>query len=45
MKKPAVFEKSKRDKEPKGLKEGSKKEEALDRKQAKGFPVLKKGKK
>jgi hypothetical protein len=29
------FEKSKKDKEPKNLKEGSRKEEALDRKQAK----------
>jgi hypothetical protein len=28
------FEKSKKDKEPKGMKEGSKKEEALDKKQA-----------
>jgi len=28
------FEKSKKDKEPKGLKEGSKREEALDRRQA-----------
>lgn len=35
-KKPFPFEKSKKDKEPKGMKEGSKKEEALDRKQAKG---------
>lgn len=32
----AKFEKSKKDKEPKGMKEGAKKEEALDRKQA-GF--------
>ena len=44
------FEKSKKDKEPKGMKEGSKKEEALDRKQAKGMPskcggAVKKGKK
>lgn len=30
-----LFEKSKKDKEPKGMKEGSKKEEKLDRKQAK----------
>ena len=29
------FEKSPKDKEPKGMKEGSRKEEALDRKQAK----------
>ena len=29
------FEQSPRDKEPKGMKEGSKREEALDRKQAK----------
>lgn len=34
----AKFEKSGKDKEPKGLKEGSKKEEALDKKQ-----LLKKG--
>jgi hypothetical protein len=33
-KKPLPFEKSFKDKEPKGLKEGSKKEEALDKKQA-----------
>jgi hypothetical protein len=31
----ALFEKSGKDKEPKGMKEGSKKEEALDKKQAK----------
>ncbi len=31
------FEKSGKDKEPKGMKEGSRKEEALDRKQAKPF--------
>lgn len=31
----AKFEKSKKDKEPKGMKEGSKREEALDKKQAK----------
>lgn len=31
------FEKSRKDKEPKGMKEGSRKEEALDRKQAKPF--------
>ena len=30
----AKFEKSKKDKEPKGMKEGSKREEALDKKQA-----------
>lgn len=30
------FEKSKKDKEPKGMREGSKKEEALDKKQRKG---------
>ena len=35
--KPKGFEQSKKDKEPKGMKEGSKKEEAFDRKQAKGF--------
>lgn len=33
-KKPFPFEKSKKDVEPKGMKEGSKKEEALDKKQA-----------
>jgi len=33
MAKAAPFEKSKRDAEPKGMKEGSKKEEALDRKE------------
>lgn len=32
-KKAMPFEKSKKDKEPKGLKEGSKREEALDKKQ------------
>lgn len=31
------FEKSPKDKEPKGMKEGSRKEEALDRKQANPF--------
>lgn len=36
-----LFEKSGADKDPKGLKEGSKKEEALDRKQ---FNKFKKGK-
>ena len=30
------FEKSKKDKEPKGMKEGSRREEALDKKQSKG---------
>jgi hypothetical protein len=35
MAKPVPFEKSKRDVEPKGMREGSKREEALDRKQAK----------
>lgn len=33
-KKPFPFEKSKKDVEPKGMKEGSKREEALDKKQA-----------
>ena len=33
------FEKSKRDVEPKGVKEGSRREEALDKKQAKGKPM------
>ena len=43
-KKAAPFEMSKKDKEPKGMKEGSKKEEALDKKQAKGkAPMFKKG--
>lgn len=37
------FEQSKKDKEPKGMKEGSRKEEAYDRKQMK--PFAKKGKK
>lgn len=36
-KKPFPFEKSKKDKEPKGMKEGSKKEEMLDRKQMMPF--------
>lgn len=35
------FEKSSKDKEPKGMKEGSRKEEKLDRKQAKGNPFAK----
>lgn len=34
------FEKSKKDSEPKGMKEGSKKEEALDKKQAGKFPAF-----
>lgn len=38
-KKPMPFEKSAKDKESRGMKEGSKKEEALDRKQAKGKPA------
>ena len=41
-KKPFPFEKSKKDVEPKGMKEGSKKEEAFDKKQmrfAKGGSV------
>jgi hypothetical protein len=33
MAKAALFEKSKKDSEPKGMKEGSKKEEAMDRKE------------
>ena len=39
------FEKSKKDVEPKGMKEGSKREEALDKKQAgkKPNPFAKKG--
>ena len=43
-KKPFPFEKSKKDVEPKGMKEGSKKEEAFDKKQmayAKGGFVAK----
>lgn len=42
----AKFEKSGKDKEPKGMKEGSKKEEAFDRKQMKGkaFAMKKGGK-
>jgi len=35
----AKFEKSKADKEPRGMKEGSKKEEACDKKQMKGKPM------
>lgn len=38
-----VFEKSKKDKESKGMKEGSKREEAMDRKQSKKMPAYKKG--
>ena len=46
MKKPMPFEKSAKDKEPKGMKEGSRRENALDKKQAKGkFPAFLKGKK
>lgn len=41
-KKPMPFEKSKRDAEPKGMREGSKKEVALDKKQSKGFVPFKK---
>ena len=37
------FEKSKADREPKGMKEGSRKEEALDRRQAKGISPKGKG--
>lgn len=40
---PRIFEKSKMDKEPKGMKEGSKREMALDRKQAGKMPAFKKG--
>jgi hypothetical protein len=43
-KKPNPFEKSSKDKEPKGMKEGSKKEEALDKKQSKFVPFKKGGK-
>ena len=39
---PTPFEKSAKDKELRGMKEGSRKEEALDRKQVKGFPPKKK---
>jgi hypothetical protein len=46
MKKMNPFEKSPKDKEIRGMKEGSKKEMALDRKQAKGkMPPFLKGKK
>lgn len=47
MKKPMPFEKSAKDKEPKGMKEGSRREEALDRKQGAGkkMPAFLKGKK
>lgn len=37
----AKFEKSGKDKEKPGMKEGSKKEMAMDKKQAKGFPFKK----
>ena len=43
-----LFEKSSKDKEPKGMKEGSKREEKLDKMQMpKGYklPTMKKGKK
>lgn len=46
MKKQMPFEKSPKDKEPKGMKEGSRREEALDRKQmGKKAPPFLKGKK
>lgn len=38
----AKFEKSGKDKEPKGMKEGSKKETAMDKKQMKANPFAKK---
>lgn len=38
------FEQSAKDKEPKGMKEGSRKEGALDRKQAKPFAAKKSAK-
>lgn len=45
MKKPMPFEKSPKDKEPRGMKEGSRKEEALDKRQAgKKAPPMKKAK-
>lgn len=46
MKKPMPFEKSAKDKEPRGMKEGSRREEALDRKQMAGkkAPPFKKAK-
>lgn len=40
-KKPNPFEKSAKDKEPKGMKEGSKKDMALDKKQSKFVPFKK----
>lgn len=39
----AKFEKSKKDKEPKGMKEGSKRETAMDRKQMMKTPAYKRG--
>ena len=39
------FEKSSKDKEPKGMREGSKREEALDKRQAAKKPAMKSGKK
>jgi hypothetical protein len=42
VKKPNPFEKSGKDKEPRGMKEGSKAEEALDRKQSRAPPFKKK---
>lgn len=46
-KKMAMFEKSGKDKDPKGMKEGSKADKAMDKKQMKGMkPAMKaKGKK
>ena len=44
MAKANPFERSKKDVEPKGLKEGSKREEQLDRKQAKSAPPKAAGK-
>jgi len=43
-KKPFPFEKSEKDKEPKSMKEGSKREEALDKKQMKVKAFRKGGK-
>ena len=37
-----LFEKSGKDAEPKGMKEGSKTEEAMDKKQMKKMPMMKK---
>lgn len=45
MKKPTPFEKSKKDKETSGFKEGSKKEKKFDKVQSKGMPPAKGGKK